>query len=126
MIRPRLGQGTFRIAVTEAYERACALTGEHSLPVLDAAHIMPFSKGGPHALSNGLLLRADLHRLFERGYLTVTPDLLVKVSSKLRDEYENGHTYYPYEDRSLRRPAIPSAMPDPEFLEWHNTEVYAA
>ncbi len=126
LTRPRLGQGTFRIAVTEAYGRACALTGEHSLPVLDAAHIKPFAQGGPHALSNGLLLRADLHRLFDKGYLTVTPDRIVKVSSKLRDEYQNGHTYYPFEGTRARTPVIPSALPDPEFLEWHNNEVFAA
>lgn len=126
LVRPRLGQRTFQIAVTEAYGRACALTGEHSLPALEAAHIKPFSLGGPHALSNGLLLRADLHRLFDKGYLTVTPELTVKVSPKLRDEYQNGHTYYPYAGRPLRRPVIPNAMPDPDLLAWHNSVVFAA
>jgi putative restriction endonuclease len=65
-VMPRLGQGTFRIAVTEAY-RACAVTEEHSLPVLDAAHIQPYVSGGAHDVSNGLLLRADLHRLFDKA-----------------------------------------------------------
>jgi putative restriction endonuclease len=74
-VRPRLGQGTFRIATIQAYERACAVTGEHSLPALEAAHIRPFAEGGTHDVSNGLLLRADLHRLFDRGYVTVTPKL---------------------------------------------------
>jgi len=125
-IRPRRGQRTFQIAVTEAYGRACTLTGEHSLPALEAAHILPYALGGPHSLSNGLLLRADLHRLFERGYLTITPDLSVKVSSRLREEYRNGHTYYPLDGASARRPSLPSAQPDPNFLGWHNKEVFAA
>jgi putative restriction endonuclease len=51
LIRPRLGQGAFRVAVTDAYQRACAVTGEHSLPALDAAHIgsVPSSGGNSHA-----------------------------------------------------------------------------
>jgi putative restriction endonuclease len=119
LIRPRLGQGTFRIAVTEAYERACAITGEHALPVLDAAHIRPYAEGGAHDTSNGLLLRADLHRLFDKGYLTVAPDLRVRVSSKLRDEYRNGHSYYPLEGRRIRVPPNPNSVPDAGLLEWH-------
>jgi len=62
LVHPRLGQGAFRVSVTEAYNRACAVTEEHSLPALEAAHIRPFAKEGPHEVRNGLLLRADLHR----------------------------------------------------------------
>jgi putative restriction endonuclease len=126
LVRPRLGQGTFKIAVTEAYGRACAVSGEHSLPVLDAAHIRPYSDGGEHRTSNGLLLRADLHRLFDKGYLTVTPDLRVKVSSKLRDEYRNGHTYYPFENKLIRLPRDPRSHPDKSMLDWHSRHKFAA
>jgi putative restriction endonuclease len=64
-VQPRLGQGTFRIAVTSAYG-ACAVSGEHSLPALEAAHVRPYADGGVHALPNGLLLRADIHCLVRR------------------------------------------------------------
>jgi hypothetical protein len=64
-VQLRLGQGTFRIAVTSAYG-ACAVSGEHSLPALEAAHLRPYADGGERALSNGLLLRADIHRLVRR------------------------------------------------------------
>jgi putative restriction endonuclease len=74
LVAPRLGQGAFRVAVIEAYGRACAVTGEHSLPALDAAHIRSYDQEGPHEVRNGILLRADLHRLFDKGYLTVTPN----------------------------------------------------
>jgi putative restriction endonuclease len=67
MITPRLGQGGFRVAVTEAYQRCCAMTGEKTLPVLIAAHIRPFAQDGSHLASNGLLLRSDVHTLFDRG-----------------------------------------------------------
>jgi putative restriction endonuclease len=59
LVRPRLGQGTFRVSVIEAYARTCAVTGEHSLPVLEAAHIKPYANEGLHEVRNGLLLRTD-------------------------------------------------------------------
>ena len=123
-VTPRLGQGTFRVAVTEAYGRGCAMTGEHSLPALEAAHIKPYSKGGPHAVPNGLCLRADLHRLFDRGYLTVTPDLNIEVSGRLRDDYHNGRSYYPLHGQGLRAVAAEFEKPSSEYLGWHNENVY--
>jgi putative restriction endonuclease len=72
LIRPRLGQGAFRIVVTDNYDRRCAVTGEKTLPALDAAHIRPYAEHGEHEPSNGLLLRRDIHTLFDRGYVTVT------------------------------------------------------
>ena len=90
IIPPRLGQGAFRLVVTDAYRRRCAVTGERTLPVLDAAHIHPYSEGGPYRVSNGLLLRRDLHKLFDDGYVTVSLDLRFEVSRRIRDDYENG------------------------------------
>ena len=57
LVRPRLGQGSFRVLVTDTYGRRCAVTGEKALPVLDAAHIRAVREGGQHRLDNGLLLR---------------------------------------------------------------------
>ena len=122
--RPRLGQGTFRIAVMDAYRRACAVTGEHSLPALEAAHIQPFAEAGPHSTNNGLLLRADFHRLFDQGYLTITPDRRLVVSSLLREEFENGKTYYPFHGTELRPAEKAADEPDPTFLRWHNDHMF--
>lgn len=66
-VLPRLGQGSFRIIVTDSYERRCAFTNSPVLHVLEAAHIRPYASGGTHSPSNGLLLRQDLHTLFDRG-----------------------------------------------------------
>lgn len=74
LFQPRLGQSSFRLLVTDAYKRRCSITGEHTLPVLEAAHIKPFSQSRSHEISNGLLLRSDFHKLFDRGYLTVNTD----------------------------------------------------
>ncbi len=120
VVEPRLGQGTFRVAVTDAYERACVVTDEHSLPALDAAHIRPFAEDGPHDVSNGLLLRADIHRLFDQGYVTVTPDLVFRVSERLKTDYQNGRSYYPLDAKPIRRPGNPGHLPSRNFLEWHS------
>jgi putative restriction endonuclease len=121
---PRLGQGTFRVAVTEAYGRSCAATGEHSLPALDAAHIRSYSDEGPHEVRNGVLLRADLHRLFDQGYVTITADQRFEVSQRLREDYSNGRSYYPLHGAKLRVPMGIAEQPAPEYIHWHNENVY--
>jgi putative restriction endonuclease len=84
LAKVRLGQGAFRVLVTDAYNRKCAVTGEPTLPVLEASHIKPFSDSGPNAVKNGLLLRSDIHRLFDVGYLTINSELRVEVSKRIK------------------------------------------
>lgn len=116
----RLGQGAFRVLVTDAYERRCAITGERTLPVLEAAHIQPYAESGPHLVSNGLLLRSDLHTLFDRGYITVTDDLRVRVSRRIREEFANGREYYRHDGQPLLvAPQSPHDRPAADFLRWH-------
>jgi putative restriction endonuclease len=123
-VRPRLGQGAFRIVVTDIYNRRCAITGERTLPVLEAAHIKPYASGGAHDVTNGLLLRSDLHTLFDQGYLTVIPEYRLEVSRRIREEFENGRDYYALSGRPLRPPSAEGARPDPMLLDWHNTNVF--
>jgi len=124
LIAPRLGQGTFRIAVLEAYDRSCAVTEEHSLPALEAAHIQPYADEGPHEVRNGLLFRADIHRLFDKGYVTVTPELHLEVSPRLKNEFHNGRSYYPLHGSQVRSPSLTRFRAAPEFLAWHNENVF--
>jgi putative restriction endonuclease len=117
----RLGQGAFRVLVTDAYTRRCSITGEKTLPVLEAAHIKPYSKSGPHFISNGLLLRSDLHKLFDSGYITITKDYKVQISRRIKEEFENGKEYYQYHGSSLN--FLPTRIldrPGVSFIEWHN------
>jgi putative restriction endonuclease len=126
-VMPRLGQGAFRVMVTEAYQRRCAATGEKTLPVLEAAHIKPYSEGGIHQVANGLLLRSDLHILYDRGYIGVDQDLKLKVSPKIREEFSNGRDYYVHQGQKLV--VIPSEgrdQPSREYLEWHLKERFLA
>jgi putative restriction endonuclease len=120
LMRPRLGQGSFRVLVTDAYHRRCAVTGERVLPVLQAAHIRPYTEGGDHRVDNGLLLRSDLHTLFDRGYVTVTERYRVEVSHRLKTEFENGHEYLALHGSEIAVPPDPGSQPAKEFLIWHN------
>lgn len=127
LIRNRLGQGAFRVIVTDAYTRRCAMTGERTLPVLEACHIRPYSEHGPHSLANGLLLRSDLHILLDRGYITVNPDRIIEVSRRIRQEFSNGREYYALHGRPLSvLPQGPGEQPAAEFLSWHNEHRYAS
>lgn len=125
VIRPRLGQGAFRAIVTDAYERRCAVTGEKTLPVLEAAHVQPYSAGGPHEVANGLLLRSDLHRLYDLGYLTVEPDeRRLLVSRRIRDEFDNGRHYYELEGTVIRPPRAGFEAVGAERLRYHAEQVF--
>jgi putative restriction endonuclease len=124
LVKRRLGQGTFRILITDTYQRRCSVTAEKVLPVLQAAHIQPISEGGKHRVDNGLLLRSDIHTLFDRGYVTVAPDLRVVVSSRLKKDFNNGEHYYQYQGREIWTPSAESDRPSKLFLEWHRDELF--
>lgn len=123
-ILPRLGQGAFRILVTDAYNRRCAVTGERVLPALEAAHIRSYSDNGPHAVDNGLLLRSDLHRLFDRGYITVDEHMQLDISRKIRERFHNGHEYYALRGRQIDLPRSAQDKPNQDYLRWHNEHCF--
>lgn len=124
LTRSRLGQGGFRSLVLDAYGKQCAVTSEHTEPVLEAAHIMPYSQGGSHSLNNALLLRMDFHALFDRGYVTVTPDYKFEVSDAIREHFNNGVRYEQRRGRLINLPTEIQRRPDPELLRWHNDHVF--
>jgi putative restriction endonuclease len=124
LTRARLGQGAFRVLVTDTYNRRCSITKERTLPVLDAAHIKPVAESGPHRIDNGILLRTDLHKLFDLGYMTITTDLHVEISRRIKEEFENGREYYALQGAQLHVPADPIYRPSREYIEWHNQVKY--
>ena len=124
LVRPRLGQGSFRALVMDTYQRRCAVTGEKALPVLDAAHIQPLPKSWSHRIDNGLLLRSGVHTLFDHGYVTVTPDLKFRVSRRLKDDFDNGEHYYRFNGQGIWVPRRVEDRPSRELLEWHAESVF--
>src|SRR5687768_11034451 len=99
----------------------CAVTTSATFPSLEAAHIRPFAEGGEHAVSNVLLLRTDIHRLYDRGYLSVDADLRLRVSPQLRSHGWNGTEFYKREAAGYRiaAPNDPHHRPDRDALAWH-------
>src|SRR5262249_10209379 len=71
----RVGQGEFRRLLMEAYGPVCAFTGPQLQETLQAAHIQPYVDAESNHVRNGLLLRADMHLLFDLGLLTLSDDL---------------------------------------------------
>ncbi len=124
LIRPRLGQGAFRVLVTDSYGRRCAITQERTLPALEAAHIRPYGDDGEHEARNGLLLRRDIHSLFDAGYVTVAPDLRFEVSRRIKEEFDNGRHYYELHGKPIFAPQDILRRPDPEALQWHNEHAF--
>lgn len=123
-VKPRLGQGGFRVLVTDIYSRRCAVTQERTLPALEAGHIRPYSEGGEHEAHNGLLLRRDIHSLFDSGYVTITPDLRFEVSRRIREEFENGKHYYALQGQRIIVPDNVGQRPDSGGLNWHNEHCF--
>lgn len=122
----RLGQRSFQAVVLNAYHSRCAITGTKIRPVLEAAHIRPVTAGGEHRLDNGLLLRSDVHTLFDRGYLGVDPAYRLRVSPRLREDFGNGDRFYAQAGRVVALPERRADRPQREFLEWHLGEVFRA
>jgi len=124
LIKPRLGQGSFKIVVTDAYRRSCAITQERVLPVLEAAHIKPYVDSGPNDVRNGVLIRSDMHKLFDRGYLTITPNLHIEVSRRIKEEFDNGKYYFTFHGKQINLPRRSFDQPSSEFLTWHNENIF--
>jgi putative restriction endonuclease len=124
LVPQRLGQRSFQAVVLQAYGRRCAITGAKIRPVLEAAHIRPLTKGGEHRLDNGLLLRSDMHTLYDRGYIGVDPTYRLLVSPRIREEFHNGEELYARVGTPISLPNRRSDRPSREFLEWHLNEVF--
>jgi putative restriction endonuclease len=121
----REGQGAFRVRVLDAYGRRCAITGERALPTLDAAHIQPYRGPASNHIQNGLALRADIHRLYDSGYVTVTGDYKFQASRSLKDDFDNGALYYGlHGQRLVNVPTTPALRPSRDALDWHAKTIF--
>lgn len=127
LARVRVGQAAFKALVQEAYGRRCAVTGNKIVPVLQAAHIRPVTDHGENRVDNGLLLRSDVHALFDRGYLGVHPrKKTLLVSSRLREDWGNGEEFYQraMSGETIGMPRRRLDRPNTDFLTWHADTVF--
>ncbi len=128
----REGQGTFRLRLLDAYGGRCAVTGEHTEPVLDAAHIQDYLGPRSNHIRNGILLTKEFHALFDLGLVTIEPPprdrpdrYIIRVSKLIRERWNNGVRYMAFNDLELKSvPVNPALRPSRLALEWHRTEKF--
>jgi putative restriction endonuclease len=94
------------------------------VPVLDAAHIQPYLGAASNHVQNGLLLRTDLHRLYDQGLIGVTPDYSLRVSERIHEVWENGREYYDMAGQALRPARAEALLASRDALAWHMEAVY--
>ncbi len=111
-IKIRRGQAQFREKLLAAYGRTCAVTGCKVVDLLEAAHIQPHADEPNYRVTNGLLLRADIHTLFDLNLLSVDALRCVQLAPTLLNSEYRG-----YEGKRLRQPDLPSEMPDMNALD---------
>lgn len=124
VVARREGQAAFKLRLLEAYGSRCAVTGERVVPVLDAAHIQPYLGAASNHVQNGLLLRTDLHRLYDQGLVTVTPDSTLRVSERLEQEWHNGKEYYEFDGHQVAQPTREAQQASRDALAWHGEFVF--
>jgi hypothetical protein len=113
----RRGQQKFRKALLNAYREKCAISGEVAVEVLEAAHIIPYKGYHTNVVPNGLLLRSDLHTLFDLHLITISPDYKVWISPLL-----NRTSYKAYQNEPLHLPKGLNDRPNSTALELHRLE----
>lgn len=127
IIRARVNQGFFRAAVLAAYNERCCITGLSIPELLNASHIVPWSVDVKNRTNprNGLCLNAFHDRAFDCGLLTVTPDLKVKLSPRIKRKISDAGSrefLRPFEGASITPPR--HFAPNVEFLHYHNEKVF--
>lgn len=88
-IKTRRGQPDFRRRLFDKYNGQCCVTGSKVAAVLEAAHIVPHSDNTDYSQDNGLLLRADVHTLYDLGLIVIAESGVISIAAQLKDtEYE--------------------------------------
>jgi putative restriction endonuclease len=121
-VRRRQGGARFRKALLRAYDARCAMTRYDATPALEAAHILPYRGAQTNHVANGLLLRADMHDLFDLGLIAVDTSAmrLLLASELIGTEYEK------YAGTSMWIPRASEARPNIEALDKHREQSMVA
>lgn len=113
----RRGQPEFRARLLSAYNSRCAITGCEVVDALEAAHITPYAKDQAYGISNGILLRSDVHTLFDLFLLSIDPaSWTVYIAPALSSSYGS------FDGIKMCLPAEASAQPDRDRLQSHYRE----
>lgn len=118
-VKNRVSQKKFRENVLQAYENKCAITGEVCLEVLEAAHIQSYINEESNHIQNGILLRSDLHKLFDLGLLTIDLDYRILISPFL-----SSSDYLKLNGEFISLPKNSTSYPSLSALKRHNEYVF--
>ncbi|HNE03413.1 MAG TPA: HNH endonuclease [Anaerolineales bacterium] len=127
LVKTRVNQSFFRKTILAAYSVRCCITGLSIPALLTASHIVPWSEDAENRMNprNGLCLNALHDRAFDKGWITVTPDLKVKVSPKIQRitaDKAASELILKYDGVSIKEPK--RFLPDKKFLEYHNDVIF--
>jgi putative restriction endonuclease len=127
IVKTRVNQSFFRSTILSSYNQKCCITGINIPDLLIASHIIPWSKMNEHRLNprNGLCLNALHDKAFDKGYITVSTDFKVKISTYLREleKDENIIKYFlSFEDKDILLPE--RFLPSKEILEYHMNNIF--
>lgn len=120
-IHARRGQKRFRKKLLDTYNRKCAVTKCEIIEMLEAAHIYSFKGSETDKIPNGILLRSDIHTLFDLGLITINPEnYFIKVSNKImKDEY-----YAELNNKKINLPERTEDHPSQDSLIHHFENVF--
>ena len=127
LVNTRLNQSAFRKMVLSAYNSRCCMTGIAVPELLNASHIIPWRTNPDQRINprNGLCLNALHDRAFDRGLISVSPDLIVCVSPKLLEKANASEKIQFLIESAGKQIASPDRFsPDPEFLDYHHREIF--
>lgn len=127
LVKSRINQDFFRMAVLSSYQNKCCITGLPFPDLLNASHIIPWKDDTANRLNprNGLCLNTLHDRAFDRGFITVMPDYTVNVSSYIRDmldEKSVADYFMRYQGLKINLPS--RFIPEKSFLEFHNKKIF--
>lgn len=124
-----LRDGIFSRTIQEVYNNTYCITGLSissalNISMLDACHIVPFSKTHNDTIGNGLALCPNLHRAFDRGLITINEDYRVVVSRQFNEPTDCSHSIRQFENKRINLPQERSYYPNTDNLRWHNNNIF--
>ena len=127
LVKQRVNQNFFRSTILSSYYFKCCITGLSIPEFLVSSHIVPWSKNKENRLNprNGLCLNSLHDKAFDRGFLTITPDYVVKLSSSFGDyleSYSVQEYFVKYQDQKIMLPD--KFLPKKDFLDYHNQNIF--
>jgi len=127
ILKSRVNQNFFRNAVLTSYQNKCCITGLPFVELLNASHIVPWAIDANNRLNphNGLCLNALHDRAFDKGFITVTPNYTINISSCMNDflDYKSVSDYFLfYQNKKISLPN--RFIPEKSFLEFHNQNIF--